>query len=133
MANEESDARVRQSFGSGEGPQILGQMMAEGGAEVVGSDGEKLGVLKDQRNAELTVSRGGIKRDLHIPVSNVGEIVGSDVVKLDIPADRAEEVGWTGKDALGKAKDFSEAPIRDSLGGIFKSRKQERGKEEKGE
>lgn len=126
MASEESDSRIRQSFGSGEGPQILGQMMAEGGAEVVGSDGEKVGDLKDQRNAELTVSRSGIKRDLHIPVTSVGEIVGSDVVKLDIPAARVEEVGWTGNDALGKVKDFSEAPIREGLGEIFKGRKQKR-------
>lgn len=132
MAGEEFDSRVRQSFSEDEGPQILGQMMAEGGAEVVGSDGEKVGDLKDQRDAELTVSRG-FKRDLHIPVTNVREIVGSDLVKLDIPAERVEEVGWTGSDALGKAKDFSDSPIRDGLGEIFKDRKQKRGADNKGE
>lgn len=133
MASEEPDARIRQSFGAGEGPQILGQMMAEGGAEVVGSDGERVGDLKDQRNAELTVGRDGVKRDLHIPVTNVGEIVGSDVIKLDVPAARVEEVGWTGNEAPGKAKDFSDSPIRDGLGEIFRGRKQKRGKKEKGE
>lgn len=129
MASEESDSKVRQSFSTDEGPR----MMAEGGAEVVGSDGEKAGDLKDQRDAELTVSRGGIKRDLHIPVTNVSELIGGDVVKLDIPADRVEEVGWTGNDALGKARDFSDSPIREGLGEIFKDRKQERGADRKGE
>lgn len=133
MASEESDARIRQSFDADEGPQILGQMMAEGGAEVVGSDGEKVGDLKDQRDAELTVSRGGIKRDLHIPVTNVSEILGSNLVKLDTPADRVEEVGWTGNDPLGKAKDFSDSPIREGLGEIFKGRKQERGADKQDE
>lgn len=108
MASEEPDSKIRQSFGTDEGPQILGQMMAEGGAEVVGSDGEKIVDLKDQRDAELTVSRGGIKRDLHIPVTNVSEIVGSNLVKLDIPADRVEEIGWTGNDPPDKARDFSD-------------------------
>lgn len=136
MANEESDstdARVQQSFSADEGPQMLGQMMAEGGAEVVGSDDQKVGDLKDQRDAEFTVDRGGIKRDLHIPVTNVSELIGGDVVKLDIPAGQVEEVGWTGGDALGKAKDFSDSPVWDGLGEIFKGRKQKPGKEEKGE
>lgn len=132
MASEESDSRIRQSFSADEGPQILGQMMAEGGAEVVGSDGEKVGDLKDQRDAELTVGRS-FKRDLHIPVTNVSELVGSDLVRLDIPAERVEEVGWTGSDAPGKAKDFSDSPIRDGLGEIFKGHKQERGADNKGE
>lgn len=127
MPDEESDTGTRQSFGADEGPQILGQMMAEGGAQVVGSDDERIGDLKDQRDTTLTVDRGGLKRDLHLPVTSVSEIIGSEVVKLEVRADEVEDIGWTGSDALGKAKDFSEAPIREDLGEVFSGRKQERG------
>lgn len=125
------DSRVRQTFGAGEGPQILGQMMAEGGAEVFGSDGEKVGDLKDQHDAEFTVGRGGLKRDLHLPVDKISEIVGGEAVNLEVPSDQVEDMGWTGTDAADKADEFSEAPIRQGLGEVLSGRKRERGVDKK--
>jgi len=131
LPSEEPDARNRQTFNADEGPQTLGQMMAEGGARVVGSDAEAVGELKDQRDTTFTVDRGGLKRDLHLPVTSVAEILDGDVIKLEVKAEEAEDIGWTGSDPLGKAKDFSEAPIREGLDEVFSTRKQERGGDKK--
>lgn len=130
MSDERSDNGPRQSFGPGEGPQLLGQMLSSG-AEVLGSDGEKVGELKAVGDAEFTVGRG-MRRDLHLPITSVGEVAGDSQVTLEFPADQAEEAGWSGGDAPGKADDFSESPIREGLGEIFKGRSRERGRD-KGE
>lgn len=127
MSNERSDSGPRQSFGEGEGPQLLGQMLSSG-AEVLGSDGEKVGDLKAVGDAEFTVGRG-VKRDLRLPITSVSEVVGDSRITLEFPADRVEEVGWSGGESSNKADDFSESPIREGLGEIFKGRSRERGRD----
>lgn len=130
MSEERRDAGPRQSFGPGEGPQVLGQMLSAG-AEVFGSDGEKVGELKTVDDAEFTVGRG-LRRDLRLPITSVSEVVGDSRITLEFPADQADEAGRSGGDSPDKADDFSESPIREGLGEIFKGRSRERGRD-KGE
>lgn len=130
MSENPPEQGPRQSFGPGEGPKLLGQMLATG-AEVFGSDGEKVGDLKDVDEAEFTVSRG-VKRDLRLPVTSVGEVSGSDRVVLEFAADEAEDASQRGADSFGKADDFSESPVREGLGEIFKGRNRKRGQDSEG-
>lgn len=126
MSSEEGP---RQSFGPEEGPQLLGQMLSSG-AEVLGSDDEKVGDLKDVADAEFVVSRG-MKRDLRFPITSVSEIVGGSRIRLEFPAGEAEEASRSGGyDAPGKANEFSESPIREGLGEIFRDRARVRGRDE---
>lgn len=125
MSEDRSGQGPRQSFGPGEGPKLLGQMLASG-AEVFGSGGEKVGDLKDVGEAEFTVSRG-LKRDLRLPVTSVGEVSGSDRVVLEVSADEAEESSRSGTDAPGKADDFSESPISEGIWETLKGRQRGRG------
>lgn len=127
MTDERPDAGPRQTFGEGEGPQTLGQMLSSG-AGVWGSDGEKVGELKAVGDADFTVGRG-VRRDLRLPITSVGEVVGSERITLEFPADQVEEAGWSGGDSANKADDFSESPIREGLGEIFKGRARERGRD----
>ena len=130
MTEDRPKQNTRQSFSPGEGPKLLGQMLASG-AEVFGSDGEKVGDLKDVDEAEFTVSRG-LKRDLRFPVTSVGEVSGSDRVVLEFAADEAEDASQKGPDSAGKADDFSESPVREGLGEIFKGRNRKRGQDSEG-
>ena len=125
MSEDRPEQRPRQTFGPGEGPKLLGQMLASG-AEVFGSGGEKVGDLKDVGEAEFTVSRG-IKRDLRLPVTSVGEVSGSDRIVLEISADEAKESSRSGADAPGKADDFSESPIGEGIWETLKGRQRGRG------
>ena len=56
-----------QRFDAGEGPQTLAQLQATG-AEVIGSDGDKVGDLKTVSDADFVVGRT-LRSDLHIPVT----------------------------------------------------------------
>lgn len=130
MSDEGANSGLRQSFEPGEGPKLLGQMLASG-AGVFGSDGGKVGNLEDVGEAEFTVGRG-VKRDLHLPITSVGEVVGSGRIHLEVPADEVEELGRTGGDSPGKGDDFSESPIREGLGELFKGRDRNRGRDSEG-
>lgn len=71
-------------------PKLLAQLQGLD-AEVLGSDGEKVGKLKSVGDADFLVDRK-LKRDLHLPVSHVEEITADDKVILDVPAERAEDL-----------------------------------------
>jgi hypothetical protein len=107
---------TEQSVGSGHGPQTLAQLQATG-AEVIGSDGEKVGDLKEVGDADYLVERT-LRRNLRLPVSCVREVTADNKIILDVPADEAKGAG--GKEPLGEA-----APGADSMSA-------NPGKEEKG-
>ena len=91
MPERESEAKATErSAEAGHGPQTLAQLQATG-AEVVGSDGETVGDLKEVGDADFLVGRT-LRRDLRLPVNRVREIT-SDKIVLDLPAAEAKELG----------------------------------------
>src|ERR687893_1487599 len=110
MANGGSEVGPRgQQFGPGEGPQTLAQLQGTG-AEVVGSDGAKIGDLKTVGDADFVVGRT-LRGDLHVPVRHVREVTPDNKIVLDVSADEAKEARWGGAstDTSGGAEDFSES------------------------
>ena len=96
---------------TGAGPQILAQLQGTG-AEVVGSDGEKVGDLKTVGEADIVVGRSMLKSDLHVPVARVREVTPDNRVVLDVSADEAKEARWGGPStdtSGGGADEFSES------------------------
>src|SRR5215218_3147657 len=83
----------------GHGPQTLAQLQATG-AEVIGSDGDKIGDLKEVGDADFLVGRT-LRRDLRLPVSRVREVASDNKIVLDLSAAEAEELGE--KESLGEA------------------------------
>jgi hypothetical protein len=101
------------SFDAGEGPQLLAQLQATG-AEVVGSDGEKVGDLKEVRDADFRVGRGGLKRDVYVPVRSISEVSEDGRIVLDVASGEVDDQGWDkafplpGSVAISDASDFSD-------------------------
>ena len=92
MAERESDkGATERSAEPGRGPQTLAQLQATG-AEVVGSDGERLGDLEEVGDADFLVRRS-LRRDLRLPVSRVREVTPENKIVLDLPAAEAKELG----------------------------------------
>jgi hypothetical protein len=80
------------------------------GAEVVGSDGEKVGDLKTVGDADFVVRRtlwGG----LHVPIRHVSEVTADNKIILDVSADEAKEARWGGPstDTSGGGECFSDS------------------------
>jgi hypothetical protein len=91
MPERESEAGATERIAErGDGPQTLAQLQATG-AEVVGSDGETVGDLKDVGDADFLVGRT-LRRDLRLPVNRVREVTSNKIV-LDLPAAEAKELG----------------------------------------
>jgi hypothetical protein len=80
------------------------------GAEVVGSDGGKVGDLKTVGDADVVVGRT-LRSDLHVPVRHVREVTDDGKIVLDVSAEEAKEARWGGAstDTSGGAEDFSES------------------------
>lgn len=113
MAKSESETGPsEQSFGPGHGPQTLPQLQATG-AEVVGSDGEKIGDLKEVSDADFRVGRT-LRRDLHVPVARVKKVTTDNQIVLDLTADEANNMGWDRPSGeTDPAADFSESSERE--------------------
>ncbi len=110
MASGGSEVGPRgKQFGSGEGPQTLAQLQGTG-AEVVGSDGEKIGDLKTVGAADFVVGRT-LRADLHVPVRHVSEVTADNKIVLDVSAAEAKEARWGGPstDTSGGAEGFSDS------------------------
>lgn len=107
MANGESGTGPKgQRFGAGEGPQTLAQLQGTG-AEVFGSDGEKIGELKTVGDADFVVGRT-LRSDIHVPVARVSEVTAENSVVLDVSAEEAKEARWgESTDTAGGAENFS--------------------------
>lgn len=107
---------TERSAEQGHGPQTLAQLQATG-AEVVGSDGERLGDLKEVGDADFLVGRT-LRRDLRLPVSRVREVTSENEIVLDLSAAEAEELGE--KESLGEAApgtgSMSENPGKEEKG-----------------
>ncbi len=110
MAKSGSDPGPREkSQGARQGPQTLAQLQATN-AEVVGSDGEKIGDLKTVGDADFLVGRT-LRPDLRLPINCVREITSDDKVVLDVPADQAPELNQerASTDMAGGAESFSDS------------------------
>ena len=96
-------------FGPGEGPQTLAQLQSTG-AEVVGSDGEKVGDLKTVGDADFVVGRT-LRSDLHVPIRHVSEVTADNKIVLDVSADEAKEARWgsPSTDTSGGGEGFSDS------------------------
>ena len=96
-------------FGPGEGPQTLAQLQSTG-AEVVCSDGEKVGDLKTVGDADFVVGRT-LRGDLHVPIKHVSEVTADNKIILDVSADDAKEARWGGPstDTSGGEEGFSDS------------------------
>ncbi len=93
MANGGSGTGPRgQRFEGDAGPQTLAQLQATG-AEVFGSDGEKVGDLKTVGDADLVVGRT-LRSDLHVPVARVREVTEDNRIVLDVSAEEPKEARW---------------------------------------
>ena len=100
MADGESGVGPRgKRFGPGEGPQLLAQLEGTG-AEVVGSDGEKVGNLKQVGDAAFVVDRGMLRGDVSVPVRHITEVTTDERIVLDVPSDRVDEVGQKGSSVV---------------------------------
>ena len=112
MANEgPGTGSTGESSGAGGGPQTMAQLQGTV-AEVVGSDGEKVGDLKTVGEADIVVGRSMLRSDLHVPVARVREVTPDNRVVLDVSADEAKEARWGGPstDTSGSGADeFSES------------------------
>jgi len=98
---------------AGAGPQTLAQMQGTG-AEVVGSDGEKVGELKTVGDTDIVVGRPLLRSDLHVPVARVREVSPDNKVVLDVSAEEAKGARWGGPstDTKEGAEGLSEsAPV----------------------
>ena len=92
MVEREPDkGATERSAEPGHGPQTLAQLQATG-AEVVGSDGEKIGDLKEVDDADFLVGRT-LRRNLRLPVSRVRKVTSENKIVLDLPAAEAKELG----------------------------------------
>src|ERR687890_2457541 len=117
MVKHEPDAgATERSAEPGHGPQTLAQLQATG-AEVLGSDGEKIGDLKEVGDPDFLVGRT-LRRDLRLPVGRVREVSSENKIVVDLPAAEAKELGE--KESPGEA-----APAAGSMA-------ENPGKEEKG-
>ena len=117
MVKHQPDAgATERSAEQGHGPQTLAQLQATG-AKVVGSDGEKIGDLREVGDADFLVGRT-LRRNLRLPVSRVREVTSDNKIVLDLSAAEAKELGE--KESLGEgapgAGSMSENPGKEEKG-----------------
>ena len=117
MVKHQPDAgATERSAEPGHGPQTLAQLQATG-AKVVGSDGEKIGDLKEVGDADFLVGRT-LRHNLRLPVSRVREVTSDNKIVLDLSAAEAKELGE--KESLGEgapgAGSMSENPGKEEKG-----------------
>ena len=117
MVKHQPDAgATERSAEPGHGPQTLAQLQATG-AKVVGSDGEKIGDLKEVGDADFLVGRT-LRHNLRLPVSRVREVTSDNKIVLDLSAAEAKELGE--KESLGEGApgsgSMSENPGKEEKG-----------------
>jgi hypothetical protein len=69
------------------------------GMEVVGSDGRRIGTVKEVRTSDFLVNRP-MARDIYVPFGAIQTISGNTVT-LTIPADQVEQMGWAHPPVFG--------------------------------
>ena len=76
-----------------------GRLQLRTAKEVIGSNGDHAGRVKEVRDADFLVARR-MRRDVYVPFSAVMH-VAEDRVTLSIPVERADDMGWATPDAAG--------------------------------
>src|SRR5215218_3878701 len=116
LKREPDQGATERSAEPGHGPQTLAQLQATG-AEVVGSDGDKIGDLKEVGDADFLVGRT-LRRNLRLPVSRVREVTSENKIVLDLTTAEAKELGE--KESLGEAapgaRSMAENPGKEEKG-----------------
>jgi hypothetical protein len=90
MTDQSGTGPSEQRPEAGGGPITLSQLQ-DTGAEVVGSDGEKVGDLKEVGDADFLVERT-LRRDIRVPVNHVREVIADNKIVLDVRADEVKEM-----------------------------------------
>ena len=79
-----------------------GRLQLRTGMEVIGSDGDDAGRVKEVRDADFLVARR-MRRDVYVPFSAIMH-VAEDRVTLSIPGERVDDMGWATPDAAGTGR-----------------------------
>ena len=58
-----------------------------------GSDGERVGALKEVGDANFVVDRGALRGEVCVLVDRIREVTSDGRIVLDVPADRVDETG----------------------------------------
>ncbi|MBX6342453.1 MAG: DUF2171 domain-containing protein [Thermomicrobiaceae bacterium] len=96
---------------------------ARPGMDVVGSDGDRVGEVKEVADRYLLVDRS-LAADLYVPYTAVDRVEGDRVV-LTIPDERADQMGWerppAGPGRLGVAQGMEVFGVQGGLVGIVRA------------
>ena len=95
---------MKKGFAPGEraGTQIGRELINEG-MEVVGSNGEYLGAVKEIRENDFLVDRS-MARDVYVPFSAVAKSDRRTII-LNIPSDKMDAMGWERAPVMGTRED----------------------------
>lgn len=123
MTDQSDPGPREQRTEAGGGPITLSQLQGTG-AEVVGSDGEKVGDLKEVGDADFLVERT-LRRDIRVPVNHVREVTADSKVVLDVRADEVNEI--SGKEPLsdkapGAGNMSHSAEKEKGIGGLWREK-----------
>lgn len=81
----------------GESPRVTAARIEVGkDMEVIGSDGGRVGRVKETRLSDFLVDRR-LALDVYVPMEAVQRVAG-DRVMLNVPADRVGDMGWATTD-----------------------------------
>jgi hypothetical protein len=100
---------MKEGFAPGEraGTQIGRELINEG-MEVVGSNGEYIGAVKEIREKDFLVDRR-VARDVYVPFSAIAKSDGRNIF-LNIPSDKMDDMDWERAPLMGTREDRSVFP-----------------------
>ena len=78
------------------------------GMDVLGSDGERVGVIKRKRARDFLVARP-LRRDVYVPLTAIARS-DKENVHLTVTTDRVETEGWAKPGLLGRTETGGETP-----------------------
>lgn len=78
---------------------MMGGRMLRMHMEVRGSDGQRVGEVKEMHGDEFILDRPNA-RDLYVPMHSVSQIF-DDHVQLNVPSDRVDDMGWQTTEMMG--------------------------------
>ncbi|MCC6180160.1 MAG: BON domain-containing protein [Chloroflexi bacterium] len=74
--------------------------------DVVGSDGDQIGVVKDVRDGDFLIDRPAA-RDVYAPFGVVDAVIGNRII-LTIPADQVDNMNWPNPALIGGSTSYSD-------------------------
>jgi hypothetical protein len=91
--------RVQQGAGQGQagrfgtyGRSPVQRAQLHQGMDIVGSDANRIGQVKEVRDQDFLVDRAG-QRDLYVPFDAVRDVMGNQII-LTVPASQVDNQGW---------------------------------------